>query len=134
MCWVQGVYYLITGLWPLVHVRSFKMVTGDKGKTDNLQTGQDIDHWLLMTVAVLITSIAIALLFGAVRKSQSAELAVLAVVSAIGLTGIDLLYTARDIILPVYLIDAVAEVLLITGWTVALVARRRKRPETHTAA
>jgi hypothetical protein len=54
LCWLQGVYYALTGLWPLVSIRTFKAVTGEK--TDNLPTGFDSDHWLVMTVSVLITA------------------------------------------------------------------------------
>jgi hypothetical protein len=28
--WVQGIYYLLTGLWPLVSIGTFQMVTGEK--------------------------------------------------------------------------------------------------------
>ena len=39
----QGGYYAITGVWPLVHMRSFEAVTGPKQ-----------DHWLVHTVAGLL--------------------------------------------------------------------------------
>ena len=123
LCWIQGGYYLVTGAWPLVSVRSFKMVTGEKGKTDNLQTGLDADHWLLMTVSVLIVAVAVTLIVSAVRKTQAIELAVLAIAAAIGLTAIDIIYTARGIILPIYLLDAALEIPLILAWIAALVWR-----------
>jgi hypothetical protein len=127
LCWIQGAYYFLTGVWPLVSVRTFKLVTGEKGKTDNQQTGLDIDHWLLMTVSVLITAIGLALLATAYRKSAPAEIAVLAIAAAIGLTGIDIVYTQRDIILPVYLLDAVAQIALLFAWTGMLVWLHRAR-------
>jgi hypothetical protein len=30
VAWVQGTYYLITGIWPLLSVRTFMLVTGPK--------------------------------------------------------------------------------------------------------
>jgi hypothetical protein len=120
LLWVQGAYYLVTGLWPLVSIRTFKLVTGEQGKGDNYQTGLDADHWLVMTAGVLITSIALALLVGAWRKSQGIELAVLAIGAAVGLTAIDVIYTWRGIIAPIYLLDAALEVPLIVAWLVTL--------------
>ena len=119
LCWVQGLYYLVTGVWPLVSIRTFQMVTGPK--TDHLPTGQEADHWLVMTAGVLITSIALAILTAAWRRSHSAETAVLAIGAAIGLTAIDVIYVAREVILPVYLVDAAAEIILIAAWVFVLV-------------
>src|SRR3954471_24598225 len=98
LCWFQGVYYFATGVWPLVSVRTFEMVTGEK--TDNLPTGLEADHWLLMTVSLLITSISITLLLAAYRKTQLFEIGALAMASAAGLTAIDVIYVVRRVILP----------------------------------
>jgi hypothetical protein len=127
LCWFQGLYFSATGIWPLVSVRTFKLVTGEKGKTDNLETGLDADHWLLMTVSVLITSIGITLLLSAIRRTQAVELAVLAIASSVGLTSIDVIYTARGVILPVYLLDAAVEIPLILAWTIAVVEKKGRR-------
>jgi hypothetical protein len=120
LLWVQGVYYFVTGVWPLVSIRTFIAITGEK--TDNW-TGADIDHWLVKTAGVLITAISAALLVGAYRRTQSIELAVLAMGAAAGLTAIDVFYTWRGVILPVYLLDAALEVPLIVAWLVALYPR-----------
>jgi hypothetical protein len=53
LLWVQGAYYLATGIWPLVSVETFQWVTGPK--TDHLPSGYEADHWLVMTVGVLVT-------------------------------------------------------------------------------
>jgi hypothetical protein len=58
LLWVQGAYFQLTGIWPLVSIRSFKMVTGEK--YDNLPSGLDVDHWLVMAVGVLVTSIGLS--------------------------------------------------------------------------
>jgi hypothetical protein len=122
LCWFQGAYYFATGVWPLVSMRTFKMVTGEK--TDNLPTGLEADHWLVMTVSVLITAIAVTLLVAAWRRTQAVELAVLAIGAAIGLTSIDVVYTWRGVILPIYLLDAAIEVPLIAAWCVTLARKK----------
>lgn len=124
LLWLQGLYYFVTGVWPLVSIRTFKMVTGEKGKGDNIVTGLDIDHWLVMTAGVLITSISLTLLVAAWRRTQAIELAVLAIGAAIGLTAIDVIYTSRGVIPPIYLLDAAVEVPLILAWCTALAMRR----------
>jgi len=95
-------------------VRSFELVTGEK--TDNLPTRLEADHWLLMTVSVLITTISITLLVAAVRRGETFEVGLMAVLAAIGLTSIDAIYVFRRVISPVYLIDAAVEVPLIAAW------------------
>jgi hypothetical protein len=121
---VQGVYYLLTGVWPLISIERFQMVTGPK--TDHLQSPNptEADHWLVMTVGVLITAVSLALLTAAWRGVASPEVAVLAIGAAFGLTAIDVIYVSRGVIAPIYLVDAGAEVVLILAWAVALLRRR----------
>jgi hypothetical protein len=130
LLWLQGTYYLVTGAWPLISIRTFKLVTGERGKGDNYVTGLDVDHWLVMAVGVLITSIALALLVGAWRRSQGIELAVLAIAAAAGLTAIDAIYTSRGVIEPIYLLDAALEVPLIIAWIIALAMPRTIRMQS----
>jgi hypothetical protein len=128
LCLFQGAYYFLTGVWPIVHIRSFKWVTGEK--TDNLPSGLDADHWLVMTVSVLITSISISLLVAASRRTQAIEIGILAVGAALGLTAIDVIYVARGVILPVYLLDAVLELPIILSWCIVLpwsIAEQKKK-------
>lgn len=109
----QGLYFLLTGLWPLVSMRTFEAVTGPK-----------TDRWLVKTVGVLVAVIGTVLTGAATKGRVSDDVAVLAVGSAAGLGGIDIVYAARGRISKIYLLDAVLEALLIGGW---LVSRRRVR-------
>jgi hypothetical protein len=118
MPWIQGTYFLLTGVWPLVHIRSFIWVTGPK--TDHLPTGLEADHWLVMTAGVLITAVALALLVAAWSGRHSAEIVTLAIGASLGLAAIDLIYVSRGVIAPIYLVDALIQALLIGGWGVAL--------------
>jgi hypothetical protein len=122
LLWLQGLYYLATGVWPLVSIETFQMVTGVK--TDNQPTGREADHWLVMTVGALVTAVALTLLLAACRRRNPPEVALLAVASAAGLTAIDVIYVMREVILPIYLVDAGAEVVLILAWFVVLVGTR----------
>jgi hypothetical protein len=119
LLWLQGLYYLATGVWPLVSIETFQLVTGPK--TDNMPTGLEVDHWLVMTVGVLVTAIGLTLLVAAWRRTYPGEVGFLAVASAAGLAGIDVLYVNRHVIPPIYLADAATEVALILGWAWILV-------------
>jgi hypothetical protein len=114
LCLFQGCYFLATGLWPLVSIKTFQMVTGPK--TDNLPTGNEADHWLVNTVAVLVISIGVTLLFAGFRRRVPPEVVVLAIVSSAGLIAIDTIYVWRGVLRPIYLTDAVLETLLIVFW------------------
>jgi hypothetical protein len=122
LLWVQGAYYLLTGVWPLVSIRTFIWVTGQK--TDHLKSGLEIDHWLVMTAGVLITAIGLGIVVAAARRSLSAEIVTVAVGAAVGLTAIDVIYNWRGMIGPMYLVDAVLQILLIAAWSVALLFNR----------
>lgn len=105
LCVIQSLYFGVTGLWPIFHIRSFMAVTGPK-----------TDLWLVKTVGALVTVVAIVLGSAARRNAITLEIAVLAVGTAAALTAIDIYYVARRVIARIYLIDAFAEILLITGW------------------
>jgi hypothetical protein len=107
----QGAFYLATGVWPLLHMRSFEAVTGEK-----------TDDWLVETVGALLTVSGAVMMMAGLRRRVTPEIALLAAGSAGALTAVDVLYTARRVIRPVYLLDAVAETALIAAWT-AVVAR-----------
>ena len=104
-------YYIITGLWPLFSIGTFQKVTGPK-----------TDTWLVKTAGVLITVIGAVIGMAARPPSgePQPEIATLAVGSALGLAGIDVVYVAKGRIRPVYLLDAVAEVLLAGAWLTAV--------------
>lgn len=118
LCWVQGIYFLVTGLWPLVSIATFQQATGKK--TDHLVTGREGDHWLVNTVAALIIAIALVLLLAAWRRRIPLEVVALGCTSSLALMTIDVVYVVRRTIPPVYLIDAVAEVVLLGLWCCVL--------------
>jgi hypothetical protein len=124
LCLIQGAYFLITGIWPIVSIETFQLVTGKK--TDNLVTGREADHWLVNTVGVLVIAIGITCVFAARRRSFSVEVAVMAITSAVGLTCIDVVYHARGTISAVYLVDAALEVAFVIAWGICLISHSRE--------
>jgi hypothetical protein len=108
----QGAYYLATGVWPLLHMRSFLAVTGPK-----------TDLWLVKTVGALVGVIGAALLEAGRRGRVTRETALLAGGSAAALAAVDVVYASRGRIPPVYLLDAVPELALAAGWAGVLAAR-----------
>jgi hypothetical protein len=102
---IQGAYFTATGIWPLLHYRSFEKITGPKR-----------DDWLVKTVGVMISCIGATLLLSAASDRPATEIRFLALSSAIGLCGIDTYFSATGRISKIYLLDAVAEVTLATAW------------------
>lgn len=102
---LQGSYFLLTALWALVHIASFQKITGPK-----------TDLWLVKTVAVILSVIGGTLLLATLRDQNVPEVMFLAVASALGLTTIDVIYVLKKVISPIYLADAVAELILVVAW------------------
>jgi hypothetical protein len=111
---IQGIYFLLTGVWPLVSMRSFEAVTGPK-----------VDRWLVRTVGVLVGVIGGSLLLD--RRRPSAGTTALGVGSAAALGGIDVVYALEGRISRVYLLDAIAETVLVGLWLAGLPRPLRSR-------
>jgi len=112
---VQALYFVVTGVWPIVHGRSFEKVTGPKP-----------EMWLVRTVGALVAVIGGTLGLAALRREPPPEVTALAVGSAASLAAVDAIYVARRHIAPIYLLDAVAEAVLIAGYAAQAVASRRR--------
>jgi len=113
LLWVQGLYFALTGVWPLVSMETFLAVTGPKG-----------DLWLVQTVGILITVIGLTFLVGAWQREWGGAVPFLAVGSAGALAAVDAGFVAKGILSPVYLLDALVEALLIAWWLVLLFRRQ----------
>lgn len=92
---VHGAFYFVSGLWPIVSLRTFERVTGPK-----------VDGWLVKTTGGLIAAVGGALLVGARERPTAAE-RTLAITSALALATADVVYAGlRKRISRVYLFDA----------------------------
>jgi hypothetical protein len=101
----HGIYWVLSGIWPILHIRSFEAVTGPKA-----------DKWLVKTVAALITVIGAGLVEGARNNRVTPELETIAVGSALSLSAIDVVYVSKGRISKIYLLDAVAHTALAIAW------------------
>ena len=113
----HALYFFIGGLWSVVGRRSFEAIAGPK-----------TDYWLVRTVGGLLTVVGAVLGVAGWRQRLTSELAWLGVASSAVLIVIDVFYTARRRISPVYLLDAVGNTVLIGGW-IAHLQRGRSAAE-----
>lgn len=102
---LQGVYYAVTGFWPVLHLSSFEWFTGRK-----------TDGWLVKTVGAMLGIDGLALLLARRGSPIAPEVAVVGAGTASVLGGVDLVYYHRGILRAVYLLDAVVEIALVIGW------------------
>lgn len=107
---IQAAYYLPTGIWPLVALRSFERLTGPK-----------TDRWLVQTVGALVGVIGCAVGLSGMRRRVTPEVEVLAIGTALALAAVDVVFVSQRRIRPIYLLDAVANLTIAAGW---LAARR----------
>ena len=114
IAFIQGIYYFLTGVWGIVDIESFMMVTGPK-----------VDIWLVKTVSVLVIAISLVFLYAGIRKRITQETILLAVASALGFIIIDVYYVSINRISAIYLMDALAQLALLTGWGFAYYQARR---------
>ena len=105
---LQGIFYAATGVWPILHMRSFEAVSGRK-----------TDRWLVRTVGGLLGVTGAALWSAGYRRRLTPEMLGVAVGSAAVLTAIDVIYASRGRISRVYLLDALAELGLLGLWGLA---------------
>jgi hypothetical protein len=115
VAWFQGSYYVLSGVWPLVHIRSFELVTGPK-----------VDDWLVQTVGLLVLVSGLVILLAAVRRRFELEIIVLAVGTALSLAFVDVFFVTLGRISAIYLADAVLEVAIVAGWAIGLMYGRPK--------
>ena len=115
----QGLYYLLTGVWPLINIVNFQRVTGPKN-----------DLWLVQTVGLLVTVVGAVLLSAGLRRQKTLEVGLLAIGCSAGLLTIDLIYVSGGVLSKVYLLDAAAQFALAVGYVASFrLSRRTGSPE-----
>jgi hypothetical protein len=101
----QAAYFVVTGLWPLAHFRSFEAVTGPKASP-----------WLVKTFGALVAVIGAALAASLRRGASSDETRILSIGSALALGAADVRYATSGRISKVYLADAAAHAMTLAAW------------------
>ena len=105
LAFVQGAFYFITGIWPLIHLASFEAVTGPK-----------TDDWLVQTVGALLATFGAVLALAGLRRRVTPEWRMLAAGFALVLATVDIVFVLRGDISPIYLADAAVELPLALLW------------------
>ena len=111
---IQGIFYLTTGIWPVLHIDSFMWVTGSK-----------TDIWLVKMVGLLSITISISM-FSQLKQNQQPIL--LSISSAISFLAIDVYYVINGTISRVYLADAAIELIFLTTAGFSSVRRIKYNP------
>ena len=106
---IQGIYFFVSGIWPILHMGSFLKVTGPK-----------TDLWLVRTVGIILAVIGAVLIFAQVNAEINTSLIILAMGSALGLAVVEFIYVAKRVISPIYLGDAFLELILIGWWILSI--------------
>lgn len=106
---VQGLYFLVTGIWPLLSMKTFLLVTGPK-----------TDLWLVKTVGLILAVVGAVLVLAQVNAEINTPVIVLAIGSALSLALVEVVYVAKRVISPIYLLDAFVELILIVWWVLSI--------------
>ena len=113
---LQTAYYLPTGIWPLIPkigIPTFEWLTGPK-----------VDRWLVQTVGALVAVIAVVIGRARANDRITPEIEALAIGSAVSLATVDVVFVARRRIRPIYLVDALMNLIIVAAW----IAGRRSKP------
>jgi len=104
---IQGFYFLITAVWPLIYLQSFIAVTGPK-----------TDLWLVKTVGFLLLPYAVFCFWAAlVQRPIPQVLSGSMMLLGVCLAGVEFYYYARGVISAVYEMDAVLQILFAAWWS-----------------
>ena len=106
---VQGIYFFVTGIWPILSMKTFLRITGPK-----------TDLWLVKTVGVILAVVGLVLIVAQVNAEINTSIILLAIGGALGLALVEFIYVAKRVISPIYLGDAVLELILIGWWIISI--------------
>lgn len=102
---VHSGVFLAAGLWPILNMRTFELVTGPK-----------VDKWLVKTVGTLIVVTGLTGASAALRNRLTPETKGLLIGVSAALGFISFRYARRGRISRVYYLDTVLEAALIGSW------------------
>lgn len=112
---IQLLYYFITAVWPLIHMKSFLDITGDK-----------TDLWLVKTVSVLLLPYCILLLLLSLNSKKNLIIVAAVFLCGLSLAVIDVYYYFSNVIKWVYLIDAFIQTIFLIYWLFYIINSLKK--------
>jgi hypothetical protein len=116
LLWIQGIYILLTAVWPLIDMESFLKISGPK-----------TDIWLVKTVAVLLIPIAILFISTIFFSSHPLPVLLVGIATSAGLASIELYYTANHTIKWVYAVDGILQICFFLLWGYLLFLFKKQR-------
>lgn len=120
---IQGVYFLLSGVWPLADINSFMAVTGPK-----------TDLWLVRTVGVLVASIGVCLLVQQAKRHIDWAVIFMCITAGGGMAIIEIVNALTMRVPAIYFADAFLEAIFCTAWLVgSLRLRKHHRHNRHHA-
>lgn len=103
---IQGIYFFITLVWPVIDIESFMKVTGPK-----------TDVWLVKTVSVLLLPYSIICLWAGFNFKRISKLIIVTMVlTCLGLAFVEFYYYFNGTIKWVYAADAVLQLMFSIWW------------------
>jgi hypothetical protein len=110
---IQGSYYMITALWPLIHIESYMSFVGPIS-----------DIWLAKTVGTMVIAISATMFFHLSLKTDHRPLILLGLASSLAFAYTDTYYTFTGTLSSIYLLDAAAETLFMISWIILAFKRQ----------
>ena len=110
---VQGIYFIVTGIWPLLNMASFITATGPKQ-----------DTWLVEMVGLLSASVGLTFIVSSLRRHPLPVL--LGYTVSLSFLAMDVIYVASGEMSRIYLIDAAIQGAFIAAMTAMLVLRTNR--------
>jgi hypothetical protein len=105
VAFIQGIYFFLAGIWPIISIGTFQLVTGPK-----------TDLWLVKTVGIILAIIGVVLIFAQINTEINSSIILLAIGSALSLAIVEFVYVSKRVISAIYLADALIELILIAWW------------------
>lgn len=103
---VQGMYFLITAVWPLIDMTSFMAVTGPK-----------VDQWLVRTVSMLLIPYTYICFWVAFHSEAVSKLLITVMtLTGLGLALVELIHYMNGTIKWVYAADAILQIIFVIWW------------------
>jgi hypothetical protein len=120
----HGAYLAAFGLWPILHMPTFKRLTGPKPEA-----------WLAKGVGACMANVGAALAAAGARGKVAREVRILGITTGISFAAMDIWYAGiRRRISPVYLLNAAAHLGFIAAWAYAELRESRERRSVPEAA
>jgi hypothetical protein len=102
---VKGALYLASGLWPLVHYRSFERATAPRAPAP-----------LVKTFGAVVSLLGASLIVGALSRSSRGMARPLGAGTNLALAAVDTLYASRTRVRPAALVQTLGQLAMLGAW------------------